>query len=572
MNQKQHVLLPLKQVQIPLDIGWKRKLVEESGKMTSVIQYVSPLDNQIFTTRQQIKEYLEKNTEMAALSPDWFVFSPAAILEKELEFESHTGDKTVISRVPSTDLDVLCSRSCPGRGGIRPALSCSMCLTYFHHKCVHVPEDTEEYICQGCTQTMSLQQKSKRRLTDSPICISLPDKPVTAILSYLEDTRDLLSAGMVCKQWNRASRDPILWKQASFTNMTLSSKWTSFRSQFDLLTKLDSRGMGFSTHIHKVWEALAPMLGSIPTLKFIILGVVTSPVPAVLLNGIKGVKHFEAQYIVHESSRRYNDNKQVSEVELSACSSQPHLRHLSLCSSTLLKLPLQSDLKLLRKLQRLQTLSITSFVPGSLTQASLGFISHLRNLSALQLGSCSDWEDEHFNLLSNLHNLKHLRLENGPVEPSVGLSTALVKLHQLTQLELIVFPLHTTLQDAVTQLPRLNLLNLAPSASNNELLAGMNQTVVSVMKSGHIWCGEWGIVISSNKTCHSTSLVVPVFRAFVADSVLYKAASRRGQGDVLMINVAEAKQLLSEFIPENGLSAVYTVSKNTAHWTKMCNC
>ena len=157
------------------------------------------------------------------------------------------------------------------------------------------------------------------------------------------------------------------------------------------------------------------------------------------------------------------------------------------------------------------------------------------------------------------------------MEPPVGLSSALVKLHQLTQLELIVFPLHSTLQDAIKQLPRLNLLNLAPTASNNEALARMNQTLVSVMKSGHVWCGEWGVVISSTKTCHGSTLVVPVFREFVADSVLYKAASRRGQGDVLMINVSEAKQLLAEFLPENGLSAVYTVSKSTAHWIKMCN-
>ena len=78
---------------------------------------------------------------------------------------------------------------------------------------------------------------------------------------------------------------------------------------------------------------------------------------------------------MHESTRRYNDNKQVSEVEVEPCSSQPHLRHLSLCSPTLLKLPAQSDLKLLRKLQRLQNLSITSFVPG--TWASIYYITSL---------------------------------------------------------------------------------------------------------------------------------------------------------------------------------------------------
>jgi hypothetical protein len=36
----------------------------------------------------QIKEYLSTRADMSTLSPDWFVFSPAAILEKELEFES----------------------------------------------------------------------------------------------------------------------------------------------------------------------------------------------------------------------------------------------------------------------------------------------------------------------------------------------------------------------------------------------------------------------------------------------------------------------------------------------------
>ena len=37
----------------------------------------------------QIKEYLEsRGDDMSSLSPDWFVFSAAAILEKELEYES----------------------------------------------------------------------------------------------------------------------------------------------------------------------------------------------------------------------------------------------------------------------------------------------------------------------------------------------------------------------------------------------------------------------------------------------------------------------------------------------------
>ena len=36
----------------------------------------------------QIKEYLESRGDDMSLSPDWFVFSSAAILEKELEFET----------------------------------------------------------------------------------------------------------------------------------------------------------------------------------------------------------------------------------------------------------------------------------------------------------------------------------------------------------------------------------------------------------------------------------------------------------------------------------------------------
>ena len=51
---------------------------------------------------------------------------------------------------------------------------------------------------------------------------------------------------------------------------------------------------------------------------------------------------------------------------------------------------------------------------------------------------------------------------------------------------------------------------------------GMNQILLTVMRSGNIWCGEWGAVISVNKTCHTNTLVIPVLRAFVADSVLYK--------------------------------------------------
>ena len=52
------------------------------------------------------------------------------------------GERKVLNRVPSTELDVMCSRSCPGRGGSRPSLSCSMCLTYYHPKCVHLGEES----------------------------------------------------------------------------------------------------------------------------------------------------------------------------------------------------------------------------------------------------------------------------------------------------------------------------------------------------------------------------------------------------------------------------------------------
>ena len=50
----------------------------------------------------------------------------------------------------------------------------------------------------------------------------------------------------------------------------------------------------------------------------------------------------------------------------------------------------------------------------------------------------------------------------------------------------------------------------------------MNQIVLALMKEGHIWCGEWGAVISPHQTCHNNTLVIPIVRAFVADSVLYK--------------------------------------------------
>ena len=173
--------------------------------------------------------------------------------------------------------------------------------------------------------------------------------------------------------------------------------------------------------------------------------------------------------------------------------------------------------------------------------------------------------------LGGLLNLQHVRLEAGPAQPSVHLSTALVKLHQLVQLELVAFPLHRTLREVVAQLPRLNLLNLAPSAEDQASLAAMNQVLLSVMKEGHIWCGEWGALVPPSKTCHSTSHVIPVLRAHLADSVLYKAASRRGQGDLLMISMAEARLLLQDCLPDHGVVDVYTVSHNTAHWLKMCS-
>jgi hypothetical protein len=147
-------------------------------------------------------------------------------------------------------------------------------------------------------------------------------------------------ASQVCKQWRRISTTAALWKRAALSGLTLTDNWSLFKERFSGLARIDTRGgwlvssqyplltvpyiweggwverctdwevlhsrprphmtwcyyrpgMIFSTHINKVWEALAPALGSLPTLKFITLGTATSPVVPVLLNSIKGVKHFE---------------------------------------------------------------------------------------------------------------------------------------------------------------------------------------------------------------------------------------------------------------------------------------
>jgi len=177
--------------------------------------------------------------------------------------------------------------------------------------------------------------------------------------------------------------------------------------------------------------------------------------------------------------------------------------------------------------------------------------------------------DSTFSILTNLTNLQHLRLETGPLEPSPALGTALLRLHQLIQLELIAFPLHRNLKDNLPQLPKLNLLNLAPHASSTEALAVMNQLVLTLMREVNIYAGEWGVVISSTKTASSNTLIIPIRRVFVADSVVYKVASRRGSGDILMLNISEAKRLLEECVAEHGIAFVYTLSENTAHWIKM---
>ena len=52
--------------------------------------------------------------------------------------------------------------------------------------------------------------------------------------------------------------------------------------------------MTYGKHeVCKIWDVLGPMLATIPTLKYFVLGVVTAPVITLLLNSIKGIKHFE---------------------------------------------------------------------------------------------------------------------------------------------------------------------------------------------------------------------------------------------------------------------------------------
>ena len=72
----------------------------------------------------------------------------------------------------------------------------SVCVSVEHER-VYISQD--DYLCQACTHTVNLQQKTKRRHLESPSYNTLPDKPISLIFSCLEDTRDLLNASMVIR-------------------------------------------------------------------------------------------------------------------------------------------------------------------------------------------------------------------------------------------------------------------------------------------------------------------------------------------------------------------------------------
>ena len=99
---------------------------------------------------------------------------------------------------------------------------------------------------------------------------------------------------------------------------------------------------------------------------------------------------------------------------------------------------------------------------SGLEATELNHLAGLEKLENLELGDCSEWTGEsHYEILSQLSHLRHLRLEHGP--PAANVLNYLTSLNQITglqDLELINFTVNAPLDQL--QLSGLKRLLIVP--------------------------------------------------------------------------------------------------------------
>jgi len=317
------------------------------------------------------------------------------------------------------------------------------------------------------------------------------------VFKYLS-TKDRLSASKVCKLWHQISRDPALWTNVNLKNCRVHD-WISLRDLFNRLgaRKLDLRKMLFLKTEVETWEAFSRnLMTAVTTLNIIDLPKITpmslhSIVQAAQESPITRLTGLNAPNIVFG-----DDQTNTMPVDLLQIGQLEHLDELRLKSASGY---LQFDNFtenlhdfVTMKAEKLCKLSLLSL--KTISVDNLMAITQLTALKHLELGNCDLLEPQNLFLrLSELSNLKYLRLERGKFNECMGVLSGL---KSLTDLELIDFEMMHGCGQGLISLQGIRKLLLIPTYKDDipVINAEILDAFLSLKNITHFWFGlktEW---------------------------------------------------------------------------------
>ena len=292
----------------------------------------------------------------------------------------------------------------------------------------------------------------------------------------------MLRASCVCRMWNQAANNSLLWKTVRMKNSHVND-WSGFVNTLKRngTKHLDLRKMLNAQNSDEAWQEFSSNIGKVTELESIDLCRTSSNVLEGLFESNPSLRIINALAI-----------KDVEKLHLTNISNLQNLTELRLKSMNTLEV---DSLEPLGSATSLKHLSLTSI--SDLGQKSIHVLGNLTQLESLELGDCCHLTTDLFvvGVLSKLVNLERLRLEKGQKQCcTFDILDEIAKMPGLAQLELVNFDVKPEFDKHLEGCRHLKRLLIIPtyisqSATTNHMILN------GVLKLGNLEQLTWVVTL-----------------------------------------------------------------------------
>lgn len=306
---------------------------------------------------------------------------------------------------------------------------------------------------------------------------------------------DLMRASQVCRTWRNIVSHPLLWQAVNLKNCRVTC-WESFAKHMQRygVKRLDLRGMCLFEDKNRTWHEFVSVLDNLKGLSHLDIGEVPAPIVHTVCNILTQLKGFTAEWIVDGTKDNLNPTSHCR-LSVNKLSQMISLETLRIRGVYGLHLPSpDTGLNCLENLTNLKCLSLTSLKDMHLP--NFDFLRSWEHLVALELGDCYNWKEETYDSIGHLTSLQKLRLEFGGSTAQKGLVKAIKKLHNLVQLDLILFQIPSEMGEVLSPLTKLKSLSIWPDLSDSPARNNYN-TLEALKHVPSLKSFTWGLVTST---------------------------------------------------------------------------